>query len=256
MKRLYILLLSTALLLVGVLAAWAADPPDAAQLVKAAVDYYRGQASEALVTMTVHRPDWERSMTLRAWTKGQKDSLFTIVAPSRDKGNGTLKKGREMWTYNPKVNRVIKLPPSMMSQAWMGSDFSNNDIAKSDTIIEDYTHRLIKTEMDGDIPVYVIESLPKPDAPVVWGMQRLKIRKDNILVSQAFFDEDQVLVKTMTAYQIEMLGGRKFPRFWKMKKAEVEAQDEYTVLEYRELEFKSDIPDQYFSIAVLKNPRR
>lgn len=256
MQQVMIRLLITMMVLALAQTVLAADQPDAARLVKAAVEYYRGQASEALVTMTVHRPDWERSMTIRAWTKGQKDSLFTIVAPAKDKGNGTLKKGREMWTYNPKVNRVIKLPPSMMSQSWMGSDFSNNDIAKSDTIIQDYTHHLIKTEMDGDMPVYVIASRPKPDAPVVWGMQRLKIRKDNILISQAFFDEDQTLVKVMTAYQIEMLGGRKFPRFWKMKKAEAEAEDEYTVLEYKELAFKSNIGDRYFSIAVLKNPRR
>jgi len=242
------------LLAVQVSVALADSPPDAAQIVKAAIDYYRGNASEALVTMTVHRPDWQRSMTIRAWTKGQKYSLFTIVKPARDKGNGTLKRGREMWTYNPKVNRVIKLPPSMMSQAWMGSDFSNNDIAKSDTIIEDYSHRLVGTESDGGVPVYVIESLPKPTAPVVWGMQRLKIRQDGILIAEEFFDEDKVLVKAMTAYQIEMLGGKPFPRFWKMQKAG--AEDEYTLLEYKELAFKSDLPDRYFSIAALKNPRR
>lgn len=254
MKHWLYFLMGTAFLLTTATVAVAGDLPDAARIVKSAVDYYRGDASESLVTMTVHRPDWERSMTIRAWTKGQKDSVFTIIAPAKDKGNGTLKRGREMWTYNPKVNRVIKLPPSMMSQAWMGSDFSNNDIAKSDTIIEDYTHRLAGTESDGEMPVYVIESLPKPGAPVVWGMQRLKIRRDGILIAQEFFDEDKVLVKAMTAYGIEMLGGKKFPRFWKMQKAE--AEDEYTVLEYKELEFKPDIPDRYFSVAALKNPRR
>ena len=97
---------------------------DVLALVKEAVDYYRGKASIATVGMTIHRPEWERTMTIKAWTKGQKDSLFFISAPPKDEGNGTLKKGREMWTYNPKINRVIKLPPSMMSQAWMGSDFS------------------------------------------------------------------------------------------------------------------------------------
>jgi outer membrane lipoprotein-sorting protein len=249
-----ILFLGAVFAMVWVSAAPADDQPDPARIVKTAVDYYRGDASESLVVMTVHRPDWERSMTIRAWTKGQKDSAFIIVDPARDKGNGTLKRGREMWTYNPKVNRVIKLPPSMMSQAWMGSDFSNNDIAKSDTLIEDYIHRLVGTESDGEMPVYVIESLPKPGAPVVWGMQRLKIRKDGILIVQEFFDEDKVLVKSMTAYQIDILGGKKFPKFWKMQKSE--AQDEYTVLEYQELAFKSDIPDRYFSIAALKNPRR
>ena len=81
-----------------------------------------------LVLMTIHRPDWQRTMTIKAWTKGQKKSLFFIASPPKDEGNGTLKKGREMWMFNPKVNRVIKVPPSMMSKSWMGSDFSNNDL--------------------------------------------------------------------------------------------------------------------------------
>ena len=112
-----------------------AHSEDAQALIDAAVEYYRGSASVATVEMTIHRPAWERAMTIKAWTKGIKNSLFTVVAPPKDEGNSTLKRGTEMWTYNPKVNRVIKLPPSLMSQSWMGSDFSNNDLAKSDTIL-------------------------------------------------------------------------------------------------------------------------
>ena len=129
-------------------------------------------------------------MTIRGWTRGQKDSLFTILAPAKDRGNATLKKGREMWTYNPKVNRTIKIPPSMMSQSWMGSDFSNNDLAKSDSILEDYSHRLVGTDSHEGKKVFIIESKPHPQAPVVWGLQRLHIREDHILLAEKFFDED------------------------------------------------------------------
>ncbi|MEJ2639739.1 MAG: outer membrane lipoprotein-sorting protein, partial [Desulfosarcinaceae bacterium] len=120
----------------------AAATIDPAGLVKAGFDHYRGQASESTVEMTVHRPTWERTMQMDAWTRGTSESLIRITAPAKDAGNGTLKKGKEMWTYNPKVNRVLKLPPALMSQSWMGSDFSNNDLAKSDCIINDYTHTL------------------------------------------------------------------------------------------------------------------
>ncbi len=227
---------------------------DVGGLVEAAVDYYRGKASIATVQMTIHRPNWERTMTIKAWTKGLKNSIFTIIAPPKDNGNGTLKRGREMWIFNPKVNRVIKLPPSMMSQAWMGSDFSNNDLAKSDSIFSDYTHELVGTEIHEGKKVYVIKSIPKPDAPVVWGMQRLKIREDHILLSQGFFDEDLMLVKAMTGQQIEMLGDRLLPRIWKMKKADVE--DEYTLLNYKALAFKNDLPDSQFTLSALKKLRR
>jgi outer membrane lipoprotein-sorting protein len=228
--------------------------PDAAALVKEAIDYYRGIASEAKVVMTIHRPDWERTMTIEAWTKGTKDSLFFIIAPAKDKGNGTLKKGREMWTYNPKVNRVIKLPPSMMSQAWMGSDFSNNDLAKSDSIIDDYDHALESVKDSDGHKVYVIRSVPKPAAPVVWGMQRLYLRDDRILLREEFFDEDRQLVKAMTGSDIRMLGGKLFPRTWRMQKADV--KDEYTQLEYQELKFLKDLPERLFTITSLKTQGR
>jgi outer membrane lipoprotein-sorting protein len=93
---------------------------DADEIVTAGFHYWRGKASVGTVEMLIHREDWQRSMTIKAWTRGQKDSLFYIAAPPKDYGNGTLKKGREMWIYNPKVNRVVKVPPSMMSQSWMG----------------------------------------------------------------------------------------------------------------------------------------
>lgn len=223
-------------------------------IVEAGFNYIRGNASISLVDMTIHRPDWERRMTIKAWTRGQKDSFFQIIAPPKDNGNGTLKKGREMWMYNPKVNRVIKLPPSMMSQAWMGSDFSNNDLSRTDNLINDYSHTITGNETHEGKEVYLIKSMPKPEAPVVWGMQKLKIREDNIFLSQAFFDEDLKLVKTMTALKIQMFDGKLFPRIWRMQKADVE--DEYTELKYRELIFKQDLPGSVFTLSNLKNPRR
>jgi outer membrane lipoprotein-sorting protein len=254
LKKLYLVILLGFLVPAVSLAQPADGRTDAALLVKESIDYYRGTASMSKVAMTIHRPDWERTMTIEAWTRGTKDSLFFIAAPAKDKGNGTLKKGREMWTYNPKVNRVIKLPPSMMSQAWMGSDFSNNDLAKSDSVIEDYDHAIESVKESDGHKVYVIRSVPKPAAPVVWGMQRLYLRDDKILLREEFFDEDRQLVKAMTGSDIRMLGGKLFPRIWRMQKADV--KDEYTQLEYQELKFLKDLPDRLFTITSLKTRGR
>jgi len=231
-----------------------AEQPDPASLVNDAFDYWRGEASVSTVRMTIHRPDWERSMTIKAWTEGTADSLFTILEPPRDRGNGTLKKGSEMWTFNPKVNRVIKLPPSMMSQSWMGSDFSNNDLAKSDSLIHDYTHALEGVETVDGKKVYNIKSMPKPGAPVVWGMQTLKVREDLIFLEEVFFDEDLEPVKVMETTDIQTMDGKLFPKVWRMRKADVE--DEYTQLNYRELEFRDDLPDRLFTVSALRNPGR
>jgi outer membrane lipoprotein-sorting protein len=240
--------------LVGVCCPLPVHSEDAQALIEAAVAYYRGKASVAEVEMTIHRPAWTRTMTIKAWTKGLKYSLFTVVAPPKDEGNSTLKRGTEMWTFNPKVNRVIKLPPSLMSQSWMGSDFSNNDLAKSDAILEDYVHTLMGTETHEGMKVFIIKSLPKPRAPVIWGMQILKIREDHILLSEAFYDEDLKLVKAMTGTRIQMLGGKLFPKVWKMERPDT--PDEYTLLDYETLDFMDDLPERYFTLTALRDPGR
>ncbi len=217
-------------------------------------DYLRGKASFAKVDMTIHRPDWERTMTIEAYPKGISDSIFFITAPPKDNGNGTLKKDREMWLFNPKVNRVIKLPPSMMSQGWMGSDFSNNDIAKSDTLINDYDHTIEGVEVVDGINVYTIKSIPKPAAPVVWGMQRVKVRDDLIVLNQEYYDEDLELVKSMTTMDIRRAGDRLYPMVWRMQKAD--AEGEYTQLDYDEIEFRDDMSDKLFTLSNLKARRK
>ena len=237
-----------------VMTARVSSAADADRIVKDAFDYWRGKASVSTTDMTIHRPSWERRMTIEAWTQGERDSLFVITAPARDKGNGTLKLGEDMWMYNPKVNRVIKLPPSMMSQSWQGSDFSNNDLAKSDSLIRDYTYDLVGEERHEGKRVSVINAMPKPNAPVIWGMIRLKIREDRIVLEQVFYDEDKKPVKIMTAWDIQKVGDRLFPMKSKMRKADTET--EYTLLTYRKLEFRDRLDKQVFTFGNLKNPKK
>ena len=227
---------------------------DAGKIVKGAFEYWRGKASVSLVDMRIHRPGWERTMTIKGWTLGESDSLFVIKKPVKDKGNGTLKQGNSMWIFNPKVSKVIKLPPSMMSQAWQGSDFSNNDLAKTDSLIKDYVHTIESFKVVDGIKIYKIKSMPKSDAPVIWGMIKLEIREDNILLSEVFYDEDMEPVKGMKASNLKMTNNRLFPMNWIMKKSDVD--DEYTELSYREIEFKKTLSKRIFTRSNLKNPGR
>ena len=142
----------------------------------------------------------------------------------------------------------------MMSQSWMGSDFSNNDLAKSDSLLTDYTHAIVGTETHDGQRVYLIKSMPKPNAPVVWGMQNLKIRADLIWLSEKFYDEDLQPVKVMTTLEIQMLGGKLYPRVWRMR--EVDETEKYTELTYTSLEFKPSLPDSLFSQTSLRKARR
>ncbi len=231
-----------------------AGDSEALLLVQKAFDYWRGMSSYSEFSMTIHRPDFERTMVLKGWSKGRSDALFFVLQPPKDAGNGSLKKGKDMWSYNPKINRAIKLPPSMMSQSWMGSDFSNDDLAKTDSILEDYDHRIIERVQEDGHQVITVESIAREDAPVVWGKQVLRIRDDFILLSEKFFDEDMELVKEMTAEDLVTFSGRIFPKTWIMRR--VDETDRFTRLEYQFLEFDIEIEDRVFTLASLKSKKR
>jgi outer membrane lipoprotein-sorting protein len=108
---------SLAFLLLVLCSGARAEAPDATAIVRAAIEYWRDVSSYAVFDMNIHRPDWQRSMSMRVWTRGNKESLVRVTAPAKDVGNGTLLLDNDMWSYNPKINRVIKIPSSMMNQS-------------------------------------------------------------------------------------------------------------------------------------------
>lgn len=230
-----------------------AEAPDASGIVRAAVDHWRGVSSESVMTMIIHRPDWERAMTMRAWTKGDEKSLVRVLEPRKDRGNGTLTDDNNMWSYSPKINRVIKIPSSMMGQSWMGSDFSNNDVARADDIIDEYDHELVGIEEVDRLTVYEIESVPHEDAAVVWGKEVLRIREDHVVLQHRFFDQDGELVKELVTLDIGEMGGRTVALRQRM--ARVDAQDEWTEIRLDAIEYDVDLKDSLFTLSNLRNPR-
>jgi outer membrane lipoprotein-sorting protein len=231
----------------------AAQELDAADIIRKAMEHYRGLTSYSELTMIIHRPDWERSMTMRAWTEGEKHTLVRVVEPKKDAGNGTLSVDGNMWTYTPKINRVIKIPSSMMSQSWMGSDFSNKDVSKDTVIIDQYDHTLLdQYEQDG-FQVYVIQSIPHEEAAVVWGREVLTVRDDWVLLKQEFRDQEDVLVKTLESLEIAPMGGRNVATVMRMSKQE--KLEEWTELRTVAVEFDVKLPANLFTLSNLRNPR-
>lgn len=231
-----------------------ADQGAARELIRKAMDHWRGLSSHSRMTMTIHRPDWERTMTMDSWNKGDVLSLVRVVAPARDAGNATLLNDHNMWTFSPKINRVIKVPSSMMSQSWMGSDFSNKDIAKSTDIIDQYDHELTATEeRDGHV-FYTVTSTPHEDAAIVWGKEVLTIRDDYVLMAEEFWDQDGVLVKSLQTLEVAVMGGRPVARVMRMGKTAT--PDEWTQLTAERIEFDIELPDSLFTLSNLRNPRQ
>ncbi|SMO51854.1 outer membrane lipoprotein-sorting protein [Fodinibius sediminis] len=224
---------------------------DATAIVQKAYDNMQGESSRANMTMTIVRPSWKRSIAMKAWSMGEDYSLILVTAPARDKGSAYLKRGNEIWNWLPNINRTIKLPPSMMSQSWMGSDFSNNDLVREASIVVDYNHTLLGDTTISGYDTHKIQLEPRATAPVVWEKVILFVTKDEFLQLRAeFYDENGKLVRLMEGSEIREMGGRMLPS--RMEMTPVEEKDKKTIIVYNSIEFNINISERFFSIQNMK----
>lgn len=223
----------------------------AEEIVRQAYEKMEGESSRAEITMKIVRPNWDRSVSMKSWSLGEDYSLILITAPARDEGTAFLMRENEIWNWLPDVNRTIKMPPSMMSQSWMGSDFSNNDLVRESSVITDYTYEMLEDDTVDGYDCYVIEMTPKPDAPIVWARVVSYISKDEYLNLRAeYYDEDNTLVREMIGSDVKELGGRLLPT--NMEMIPVEEEGNKTVITYQDIEFDIDISERFFSIQNMK----
>ena len=212
-----------------------------------------GSTVQGEYEMTITTPRWQRTLGLRVWMERPRRSFVRILSPAKEAGIGSLRIGSEMWNYLPSVERVIKIPPSMMLQPWMGSDFTNDDLVKESSILDDYTHKVVgATTVDGQ-DAYQVEATPKPDAPVVWGRVLYTVRKrDFVPIKQEYFSERGELVRVMSFSDVRSLGGRMLPTRWEMRP--VAKPGNVTTLVLKEAVFDSRVDEAIFTQRNLQKP--
>lgn len=230
-----------------------AQPQSASQIVEASLNLWRGDTSYTVTEMTVQRPDWQRTMRMESWTRGMTDSLIRFTYPPRDADNATLKLDNDMWIFTPRLNRVTKLPASMMMQSWMGSDFSYNDLARSDQALNHYQHQLIETRKENGYQVYIIEATPHANAPVVWGKEVVKIREDFMMLENVFYDQAMQPVKTLKTLEIKQVNQKPYPAVMRITQAA--KPDHWTEIRTLEVHMGIALPDYLFTLANLQRPR-
>jgi len=160
--------LMTLLLGLFAISAFAQDI-DIKEIVRKSDEKFRGTSSTGSFSMTIQRPTWSRTISMKSWSLGTDYSLIYVTAPAKEKGQVFLKRKNEMWNWVPTIERMVKVPPSMMMQSWMGSDFTNDDLVRESSIVKDYTHKLLGEETIDKYPCYKVELIPLENAPVVWG---------------------------------------------------------------------------------------
>lgn len=242
------------LLLIFTFGAIISNAQDIKEIVRKADEKFRGESSQGTMTMIIERPSWSREVTMKNWTLGNEFSMIYITAPAKEKGQVFLKRHNEMWNWVPTIERMIKIPPSMMMQSWMGSDFTNDDLVRESSLVKDYSQNLLGEETLEGYECYKIELIPHDDAPVVWGKVIMWVTKDEYHWLKAeYYDEDNVLVNTEILSDIKQMDDRKMPTRLEMIPADEEGNK--TILIFEDIKFNIDLKESFFSQQNMRRIR-
>lgn len=228
------------------------DDVDLRSIVKAIDELYRSKTSYGDIEMTIVTPHWERTLVMKMWTRGMDETLIRIMSPKKETGVGTLRLENDMWNYLPKTNKVIKVPPSMMMSSWMGSDFTNDDLVRESSYIEDYSFEPATVDEPEDGVVY-INCIPREDLPVVWANFVAAVRYPELLpIWQKYYDEKKELMRTIYFKNVESMGGRTIPTTLEL--VPEKKKGNRTVIRYKSVEFDLELDDDVFTLRNLRTP--
>ncbi len=226
----------------------------AREIVQRADENMRGKTSQATILIQIVRPTWRRELKIRTCMKGNDLATIYIESPVKEKGIVFLKRKREVWNWIPALEKIIKLPPSMMNHAWMGTDFTNDDLVKESSVVHDYEHYLMGDTVVLNRACYLLKLLPKPDAAVVWGKLILCIdKKDFLELFVRFYDEDGNLTQVMLADEIRQMDDRIIPTRFEM--IPMEKPNQKTVMIYQSIRYDQPMEDRQFTLEYIKNMR-
>ncbi len=245
--RLYIFYLSLTIMMTSLAFADSTEER-ARQVIDEMEQLYRGESSRAVMTMIVETPHYQRVLKMESQSLGRDYAFFRFLSPKKDRGIATLKREQEMWNYFPKINKVIKVPPSMMMGSWMGSDFSNDDLVKETTLIDSYHLSLEETDDH-----YHVTLTPKEQTVTVWGKIEYIISKSPLLpVSEIFFDDKGEKIRRLNFKEPKLFDGKLMPSIMEM--VPLKKEGHRTLIIYDELTFDPpDVNIQTFSLRNLKS---
>jgi len=207
----------------------------------------RGKNVSMEITMSITSSGHKRTMKMQTWAEGSKKSFVKTIYPPKDRGITFLSLENQMWQYVPKIERIIKIPPSMMLQNWMGSDITNDDIVKQSSIVDDYNAKILETKGD----IVTMELIPKEDAAVVWGKIISQINTKSFTnVKDTFYDEDGIKVRVFTYKNVQKFGNYYIPTYWKIQPSDKKGSFTEIILE--DVKYDTEISQQYFKKSALK----
>lgn len=226
----------------------------AAEIIEMMEEKMRGESNYAEMSMVIERPRYTREVSMKSWSLGEDYSLILITAPARDQGTTFLKRFNEIWNYVPNIDRTIKMPPSMMSQSWMGSDFTNDDLVRESSTVEDYDHRIVREEEIEGRSAWLLELIPKPETPIVWGKVWMWVdQQEYFQLRIENYDQRDKLANRIELMDIKEFDGRLLPA--RMVLTPAEHPEQRTIMIYNDLQFNIELESSFFNQQNMRSVR-
>jgi outer membrane lipoprotein-sorting protein len=226
---------------------------EAQAIIKKLEKNLRGDYLYSTMRMIVTSKRGTRTVKIESWSEGNDKSFIKILYPKKDKGITFLKIDNQMWQYIPKIERIIKIQPSMMLQSWMGSDFTNDDMVKESSLEEDYNAAILSKNGDSA----TLELTPKPNAAVVWGKIVIDVDlKNAVPVNEIFYDDMMQKVRVMTFSKVERHGSHIIPMVMELQPLDADKKQNRTKVIFEKVTFDTKIDPSYFTKQALKRYSR
>ncbi|MAE69845.1 MAG: hypothetical protein CME06_05185 [Gemmatimonadetes bacterium] len=216
-------------------------------------DLYRSSSSHASIRMEVRTSDFSRTIEIESWSVGDDLALMVIRAPAREAGTATLRTEEGLWNYAPRADRLMRIPPALLSDSWMGSHFSNDDLMRESELDDDYG-TVLDWHQEGDARFLRATMTPHADAAVVYTSVVQLLEPDTWLPIRVDYYDDNEIVRRMHFSNVKALGDRSLPSVLELVPSD--KPTELTRVVYEEMEFDIEIDGNLFTPRGLRRASR
>jgi outer membrane lipoprotein-sorting protein len=206
-----------------------------------------GQTSSSTITMNVIRPAKTTEYQIKNVSDGSERSLTQVVAPSKDAGQAFLQDGDNLYLYNPRLKRTLRLPPSNQNDSFLGSDLSYSDLGGSE--LQDNYIPEITAQDDTTVELTLT---PKELAPTPYGKIILTADVANKYrpLTYVYYDQRGAAVRQMMFSDYVDVDGTYFPSRFEVQN--LMSEGESTVITFQDLKFGVEVDQNCFKESALE----
>lgn len=183
--------------------------------------------------------------TLKIWGRGFDDSYSEFLTPARDQGVKYLKIGKSLHMYLPRTEKVMTISGHLLRESIMDSDFSYEDMLEARALLADYDAKLIGSEALNGEDCWLLELTAKREGVSYYRRKLWISKKTYVAMKMERYAETGLLLKTMTARDIKVHGGRNYPMVLEMQDAMRKGSK--TTFTMTDVVFDVAIPEATFS---------